>query len=86
MSAGSEKHLLEWVTVAGNRYELPTKITEQGKTAPFLVDSHLGEGHLEFDKEPLGGNYLPGKDQLIVVNVRAILAAKERIQGLPTES
>jgi len=79
-------HLLEWVTVKNNRYEVPVKLNEQMETEPFLIDPQLGEGHLEFDGAPLSGDYLPGEKQLFTVNVRSILAAKAVIPGLPAEN
>jgi len=67
--------LIEWVTVAGNRYGLPIKLDALLETEPFLVDAKLGAGHLELDREPITGDMEPPDDP-VVVNVRLELLAR----------
>lgn len=67
--------VLEWVTVAGNRYTLPVKLDELLETRPFRIDAKLGAGHLELNKEPITGDIEPPDDP-VVVNVRLELLAR----------
>ena len=76
-------HILEWVTVAGNRYEIPVKLNAQMETEVFHIDPKLGTGHLELDSEALGPDYDPDVDTPIVVNIRMLLAAADALPGAP---
>jgi len=81
---GAEQHTLEWVTKSGNRYEVPAALDAQLETEPFQIDPKLGIGHLELDGEPIGPDFEPGDDP-IVVNVRVLLIARGELDtGLPT--
>jgi len=77
------EHTLEWVTTAGNRYEIPIQLNEQLETEPFYIDAKFGAGHLELDEVAIGPDYEPDNDNPIVVNIRALLAAAGTLPGLP---
>ena len=67
--------LLEWVTVKGNRYDLPVELDIKMETLPFMVDAKLGAGHLELNGEPLTGDMEPPDDP-VVVNIMQVLVSK----------
>lgn len=76
---------LEWVTTAGNRYEVPVAVNEETlKTEPFGIDPKLGVGHLELDGEAIGPDFEPGAEP-IVVNFRMILLAQGKLPVSPDE-
>jgi len=73
---------LEWVTIKGNRYDLPVHVDDLLETEPLFIDGKLGTGHLELTVDghsrAITHDMEPPNDP-IVVNIRLELLVREPV-------